>query len=133
MIKHSKLETLNSSSPMKFTSYKWWVLTPKSKLSTFLLFILCCSMLVIATCNIQDSSFKDEHLGHLKYNGYEGHWWMPNKDPKDLHLDYRISTLQVCNSLKFICCIESTIYAVWNGKWWNCTMQISWTGYHWHE
>ncbi len=50
-------------------------------------------MLVIATCNIQDSSFKDEHLGHLEYNGYEGHWWMPNKDPKDLHLDSQICTL----------------------------------------
>jgi hypothetical protein len=24
------------------------------------------------------------------------------------------------------------IYHLWNGEWWNRSMQISWTSYHWH-
>jgi hypothetical protein len=41
--------------------------------NVFFLFILSYSVLIAATCNIQESSVKDEHLGCLKYNGYEGH------------------------------------------------------------
>jgi hypothetical protein len=57
-------------------------------------------------CNIQDSSFKDEHLNCFEYNKYDGHRWMSNKDPKDFHLDSWICTLQICSVLKLICCID---------------------------
>jgi hypothetical protein len=72
---------------------------------------------------IQESSLKDEHLGCLKYNGYEGHWCTPNKDPIDLHLDSHICTLQFASlqQLKIYLLHWSTIYVVQNGEWWNHT------------
>jgi len=91
-------------------------LIPRSQLSMFN--VVQCQQLQVATHNIQDSSLKDECLSHLKYNGYESHWWTLNKDLKDLHLGSKICKLQVCNDLKFICCIDllSTEYKMATDK-----------------
>jgi hypothetical protein len=103
--------------------------------NVFFLFILSYSMLIAATCNIQDSSLQNEHLGYLEYNGYEGHWWTPNKDPIDLHLDFHICTLQFASLqlLKIYLLHWFTIYVVQNGEWWNLTMRIflNWLSFTW--
>jgi hypothetical protein len=80
-------------------------------------------MLAAATCNIQDSSIKDEYLGHLEYNGYEL-WmsWLINECRTRIqeifilifkyavcngaHCNLQLCKFVLCNNLKFIYWID---------------------------
>jgi hypothetical protein len=133
MIKHSKLETLNSSSHMKFTFYKLWVLIPKSWLSMFFSFHLV--LFNANNCNLQHSrfiiqgwtfrSFRKQWIRRSLMNAKQG-----SKRSSPWFLDMHIASLQW---LKIDLLHWSTIYVVRNSEWWNCIIQISWSSYHWHE
>ncbi len=133
MTKQSKPKTLNSCKGSHLASHKGWFPSPNSQCFFFSSsYLVQCQQLQVVTHNIQNSSLKDEHLSHLKYNGYESHWWTLNKDLKDFHLSSKmqIASLQW---LKNYSLHWSIVYIVRTDEWWNCTMQTFWTGYHWHE
>ncbi len=103
-----------------FTTFQCWFPSPNSQ--CFLLFILCCSMLMTIICNLQHSRFITQ--GWTFRSSKIQHVWT---SLMNIEQRFEISSFQLPNIH------WSTIYVIQNDEWQNHTIWFPWINYCWDE